>query len=498
MNYFLPNDYSSNTANALYLDQPSSLVYQPDVYSLALHISKRSGLKYIIDIGSGSGGKLLPFRGSSSIIAIDSEYGIDHIKEKIPEACAIVHDLEAGLPEISPEILDNSIIICSDVVEHIRNPDLLMRRLAAYSKIVPFILISTPDRDRARGLLDCGPPANPTHVREWSASEFVRYMLSRGFDSVPFHGHTINTSIHRAKTTLLTVCGSHASVGMTSDHKVKVAAIVHGYNEADFIAEAVQHLHSQGVQIHYFDNWSEDGTWELAQNFFEIGLIAHCERYPDTPTQNYEWKLQLEKTSEYARQINADWIMHHDVDELRYSPWRNIGLKDAISHIDKIGYNAIDFTVIDFRFTEETALIYQNFEENLTHFEFGRREGHFRQIKCWKNTKKVDLSTSGGHSAQFDGRKIFPIKFLLKHYPLRNRKQAMDKVFRDRLPRFEKESALYGWHGHYNPFKQKGEIPYWKYEQLIPWHPNFFNTEYIVERISGIGLISANKGSESL
>jgi hypothetical protein len=492
MNYLLPEGYKSRLSNPLYHDEPSTLIYQPYVYRLALHISKSAELKYIIDLGSGSGRKLLPFRERHSIIAIDSQYGIDLIKKIIPEAHTVVHDLEDGLPEIAREILYNSIIILSDVVEHIKRPEILMRQLAFLSRIVPYILISTPDRDRARGWLDNGPPANPTHVREWSSSEFVRFMMAMGFENIPFHGHTINTSTHRAKTTLLTVSGSHASINLDGLKKIKVAAIMHGYNEHDFIAEVVHHLHSQGIEIHYFDNWSDDGTWELAKSFAKNGLIAHCQRYPEAPTKNYEWRKQLEKTSEYAAQIDADWVMHYDVDELRYSPWPNVGLKDSISYVDSLGYNAIDFTVIEFRFTQETELLKENFEENLTHFEFGRRAGHFSQVKCWKNTKTVDLSGSGGHNALFDERRIFPIKFLLKHYPLRNKMQSRDKVFRYRLPRFAKEKTLYGWHGHYDKFQNMDDVPCWKYEELIPWHPIYFNTEFIVERISGIGLVLGN------
>jgi hypothetical protein len=490
MKYHLPANYKSNELNQLYNDQPSSLVYQPDVYSLALHIVKRSNLKYIIDIGSGSGGKLLPFREGHAIIAIDSKYGIDFIKQKIPEAITIVHDLENGLPEIASEILSNSIIILSDVIEHIKKPEILMEQLALLNKTVPYILISTPDRDRARGWLDNGPPANLTHVREWSASEFLRFMTLMGFNNIPFYGHTINTEKHRAKTTLLTITGNHVAIKPDNLKNIKVSAIIHGYNEVDIFSEAIQHLYNQGINIHYFDNWSVDGTWELAQNLFKHGLIAHCQRYPELPTQNYEWREQLEKTSEYASQIDSDWVMHYDVDELRYSPWQNVGLKDAISHVNALGYNAIDFTVIDFRFTKQTEFVKERFEENLTHFEFGRRPGHFTQIKCWKNNIKVNLSESGGHNAIFEDRKIFPIKFLLKHYPLRNKIQAANKIFQHRIPRFEKEKTLYGWHGQYDKYETIKDITYWRYEELIPWHTVHFNTEFIIERISGIGLIT--------
>jgi len=489
MNYRTPIGYVSRTNNSLYNDIPTKFIYQPYVYAFARYIGERANLEYIIDIGAGSGEKLIRFIDQFKIIAIDTPFGIEIARKIIPTAEFIVHDLELGLPEIQIEILKKSIIIFSDVIEHIRNPEKILRQLAEISRIAPYILISTPDRDRARGWLDMGPPANPAHVREWNGTELIRFMLDCGFDDVPFYGHTINTDFHKAKSTLLTISGSHATTKNENIHPdLKVVAVIHGFNESDILKETVNHLVQQGIEVHYFDNWSTDGSWELAHSFFEQGLIAHCERFPYAPTNQYEWHNQLEKTENYALQLNADWVMHHDVDEIRVSPWPELSLKDAIVHVDSLGFNAIDFTVIDFRYTKETDSVYEGFQESLNHFEFGRRSGHFVQIKCWKNNKRVSLADSGGHEASFPGRNVFPLKFLLKHYPLRNKLQAENKVFLNRLPRFRKENESFGWHTQYNNFQNSNSIPGWLSSQLIPWHPIHFNTEFLVERLSGIGL----------
>lgn len=489
MNYRNPSDYAPRKDNPLYNDIPTNLVYQPDVYRLAKYLAERAELTWVIDIGCGSGKKLQPFAENFSVLAIDSEFGINLAKESLPSATLISHDLETGLPEISTDILENAVVICSDVIEHIRMPDRLMSQLARISTVAPYVLISTPDRDRARGWLDMGPPANPTHVREWGASEFVRFMIDCGFENIPLYGHTINTNFHRVKSTLLTISGTHACIKPKEAAKPKVAAIIHGFNEVDILTEVIPHLQRQGVEIHYFDNWSSDGSWEAMNTYLSQGLIVHCQRYPEVPSDQYEWHEQLKKTAEYATQLDADWVMHHDADEIRVSPWPNLSMRDAIAHIDSLGFNAIDFTVIDFRFTQQTEETVSQFESNLTHFEFGRRPGHFSQIKCWKNNTPVALAATGGHDASFDGRRVFPIKFLLKHYPLRNKAQAKTKIFRDRLPRFTKENTTYGWHTQYDKFKNSNELPSWKPSQLTPWHPVFFNTEYLVERLSGIGLL---------
>ena len=488
MKYCLPDNYVVRADHVLYNDTSNELVYQPEIYQLAEYLGKRADLKWIIDIGCGSGRKLSKFAHHFSIIGFDSQFGVNTAGAVIPNAQLIVHDFETELPNLPSEVLSSALVICSDVIEHLQNPDVLMAKLAELSHKVPYVIISTPDRDRARGWLDNGPPANPSHVIEWNGTEFVRYMRNMGFESIPFYGHTINTDLQRAKTTLVAIAGTHANIRKDAPRK-KVAAIIHGYNEADILPEVVDYLVAHGVEVHYFDNWSTDGTWELVQALVAEQKIVHCERFPCKPNKEYEWRAQLEKTEEYAECLDADWIMHHDADEIRVAPWEGVTLTEAIAHIDALGFNAIDFTVIDFRFLEGNTDRGMPYQKNLTHFEFGRRSGHFSQVKCWKNTAKISLASSGGHDATYEGRKVFPIKFLLKHYPLRNKTQANNKVYKHRLPRFNKENESYGWHIQYELYRELKEVKGWKYYELSPWHSVHFMTEYVIERISGIGLV---------
>lgn len=487
MKFCLPRDYVARSDQVFYNDTPSNLVYQPDIYQLAGYLATGANLKWIIDIGCGSAGKLASLAKKFSIIGVDSRVGIDMARQAIPAANLVVHDLETGLPNLPDEIMNSSLVICSDVIEHLQNPNMLMGKLAELSHKVPYIIISTPDRDRARGWLDNGPPANPAHVMEWNGTEFVRFMRESGFDDIPFHGHTINTDFHRAKTTLVAISGTHACIKKNTPRK-KIAAIMHAYNEADILPEVLQHLIEQGVEIHYFDNWSTDGSWEIVQTMMNHGQIKYCERFPSKPSEQYEWHAQLTKTAAYAKTLDVDWIMHYDADEIRASPWEGVTLNEAIAHVDALGFNAIDFTVIDFRFIETRPKGKVPYQQNLTHFEFGRRPGHFSQVKCWKNDSQINLADTGGHDASFRGRNVYPIKFLLKHYPLRNKGQANKKIFEHRLLRFSKEKEAYGWHTQYDRYADTKEIGGWKYSELVPWHSILFKTEYVIERISGIGL----------
>ena len=69
----------------------------------------------------------------------------------------------------------------------------------------------------------------------------------------------------------------------------------------------------------------------------------------------------------------------------------------------------------------------------------------------------------GGHDARFPGRRVFPYKFLLLHYPARSQEQGERKVFRDRQGCRNAE------------------------ERLAPGGE--FDRRYLVERLSGIGIV---------
>jgi 2-polyprenyl-3-methyl-5-hydroxy-6-metoxy-1,4-benzoquinol methylase len=76
------------------------------------------------------------------------------------------------------------LVICADVIEHVKNPDELIHFII---KMDPeHIVISTPDRDLLHeklGRSQTGPPGNTHHIREWSFDEFENY-ISRNFNII--------------------------------------------------------------------------------------------------------------------------------------------------------------------------------------------------------------------------------------------------------------------------------------------------------------------------
>ena len=143
------------------------------VYHTSYTLSQRHGLTSVFDIGCGSGWKLVNLKGFRRRIGSEIEPCFSFLKETYPEGEWIFSDLSKPSP-----VQDVDLVMASDVIEHLVNPDLLMDYIDGIAKW-KYLVLSTPDRDSVHGRNHQGPPRNPCHVREWSPDEFYRYVIQR-------------------------------------------------------------------------------------------------------------------------------------------------------------------------------------------------------------------------------------------------------------------------------------------------------------------------------
>lgn len=251
------------------------------------------------------------------------------------------------------------------------------------------------------------------------------------------------------------------------------------------IERTIRYLVGQGVDVLLLDNYSTDNTYAIGQKMQrELGSRVKVKKFPNRkPTgNNYEWAKQLGETERLAKTLDYDWFIHYDADEIREAPFDGATLQEFISFVDELGYNAIDNTVIDFRLTSKTDDIFGQDG----YYEFGTRPGHFLQVKTWRKCPDLKLAESGGHVATFDGKKVYPLKIICKHYPLRTLEQAQRKIFKDRLPRFEKEQKARGWHMQYSSVGGLDDLVY-ETDNLLRYS-DVENEKYRMQLVSGVGL----------
>lgn len=289
-------------------------------------------------------------------------------------------------------------------------------------------------------------------------------------------------------STYIKLSGRHITPTPTPSN-LKILAIVTVYNEEDIIEHTIRHLINEGLSVHLIDNWSTDSSLEkIIKAHEKYPDLVTYEQYPEEPSEEYNLDYMLAHVEEIAKNSGADWAMHNDADELRVSPWNGVKLVDAFGYVDSLGYNCLDFTVFNFVPTEDGYNGDQTPQSFFKYGDFGRHPGHFIQIKAWKidTDQLVNLSRAGGHELDFPNRRVYPLKFFMKHYQLRSSAHAYRKIFKERLPRYSKRNRARGWHNHYDKVRREEEFiknP----EDLIPYN-EAFDVRYMIPRLSGIGV----------
>ena len=267
-----------------------------------------------------------------------------------------------------------------------------------------------------------------------------------------------------------------------------VLAIMHVFNEQDIINDTVNHLLGQGVDVHIIDNWSTDNTYAIIKSLASASKRVSYERFPEKANHKFELAKMLTRVTEVAKaKPQYKWVMLNDADEIRWSPWQDLNLQQALSFVDSVGYSAVDYTVFNFVPTKEGFGSGQRLLSFFEYGEFSGLAGHFVQVKSWKNNPEASLAPSGGHHVNFTNLKIFPLKFFLSHYPIRSSQHAHEKIFRQRKARFSLQERRKGWHAQYDNIDKSTSF-IGDHNSLIKFGTPDFWKEFIVERLSGVGI----------
>jgi glycosyltransferase involved in cell wall biosynthesis len=229
-------------------------------------------------------------------------------------------------------------------------------------------------------------------------------------------------------------------------------AIIAAYNEERFLGACLEHLFTQGVEVYLCDNESTDRTVEIASGYLDRGVVG-IETLPRDGT--YRWRGILARKEQLAAQLNADWFLHVDPDEILEPALTGQTLAVAFTEADRAGDNAVEFDELVFVATREmpdhdhadfqrTMRWYYPFEPRPSRWRhpFQRRAHH--RVIGWKRQAKVDLVRSGGHQAEFPGRRISPQRFFLRHYLVLSHEQMVRKYVQRH---YDPAEVRDGWHG---------------------------------------------------
>ena len=174
--YWITTAYLPHREVVPFDDRANTDFFQDEVYQTARRFLMDNGLSGVLDVGCGSGYKLVKYFADEETLGLELPDTLAFLQKKYPDRAWALSDFA------SPPQGRYGLTICSDVIEHLLDPDALLEFFMRVD--CEYFLLSTPERGRL-GLPARFRPRSRWHVREWSQEEFAAYLSPR-FDVIEF------------------------------------------------------------------------------------------------------------------------------------------------------------------------------------------------------------------------------------------------------------------------------------------------------------------------
>lgn len=447
---------------------------QPDVYPFAAYLADKFDCTQIIAMGRPTARNLKQIYPRFAVTGIVGETDLESYRGRYGFATWLARDWERPDVTLRPEdILKRAVIVCSGVLEQLDNPINLLSELKRWLDHSPACILT----------LSKGASGESRQL------ELEQLLRAAGLN-VGFVGLTAaDNASYRKDTSIAVIANNAANAGRMPPVPAdfRVVAFMAAYNEADIIVESIKKWTDQGVAVHVLENWSTDATFDLVKQL-QTQLPITVERFPRSgPSDFFDWGAMLERIEQLSGEIDADWFVRRGADEVLQSPWPGVSYRDALYLVDLAGFNCVDHTIVEFHPVDEAFEAGMDHEHYFKHFDF-KHLSHPFQRKAWKNYgQPISTIPSAGHDVVFAGRRVYPFKFLLKHYSFRSQKHGEKKVFRERKARWNPAERARGWHVHYDALHEGYQFVRPSSEKES-FEESGFNRTYLVERLSGIGV----------
>lgn len=166
--YGIKDGYRENPGPVYFTDNVEAErgeLFQPDVYAMAELLVQLCGMDTIVDVGCGQATKLALIRERHPewrYIGVDYGGNLDVCRARYPWGEWVEHDLEHHIALSGLRDVGACVTVCSDVIEHLVDPDPLVRSLWTFAHGHGPVVLSTPEPRRAARLRPHG--AEPQRV----------------------------------------------------------------------------------------------------------------------------------------------------------------------------------------------------------------------------------------------------------------------------------------------------------------------------------------------
>jgi len=192
------------------------------------------------------------------------------------------------------------------------------------------------------------------------------------------------------------------------------------------------------------DNESTDGTIEAAEPFLGPGLL---EIESVAFEGIFEFGRLLGRKEEVIRELEPEWAMHADPDEIRSAPASMGRLFDAIETVERAGANAVNFQEFTFVPTvEHPDHNHADFVATM-HWYYAFLPRYPHRLTLFRPGELGDwnIGSTWGHEVIGDGVSVYPVDFSMRHYPVLSA-DHMDEKYGQRV--FDQNEIDRGWHGN--------------------------------------------------
>ncbi len=203
-----------------------------------------------------------------------------------------------------------------------------------------------------------------------------------------------------------------------------VLAVLCVRNEARRIANCLGHLADNGVHFAVIDHGSTDETAALVRQPRFSPWLADFSSMPWTG--EFHLGRQMDEKQRLIDQLDAEWSIHLDADEIPHSRRDGESLADAVRRLAGDGCNTIDFDEFVFLPVDRD---YQadagSWQPMLHYYLFGTRTP--RLLRAVKRGQGLSFAGTLGHAPQGGERRCPDERLVLRHYLFDDQEHAFRK-----------------------------------------------------------------------
>ena len=293
-------------------------LYQYNVYNRAITMAERYNRGWIIDIGCGSGKKLhYLYNLGFNVVGIDFGANIKSAQKKfygIGKKRAILkeYNLNKDMPDIPEEIIKNSILVSADVIEHLVNPDNLIKIFKRFINLGAKGVISTPDNNKLSKKMT---PPRRSDVQVWSKHGFEKYIQCHNMEYTLFE--RLNNKVDKIKNGVGVQFGSDIQPNDYFDGITIIIKTMNRYKKTNIFINSIRKKYNLPIIV-VDDGHNVQDNFYNGVKYIKIPFDSGLSKGRNTAVAHVRTEFVLVVDDDFLFTDNVDLLyaknLLHDVD----------------------------------------------------------------------------------------------------------------------------------------------------------------------------------------